>query len=240
MNQHLRSTNKLKTVKKYFFALALLFLFSGKSAKAQYIIDTGQIVTDTIKEVKKPKYIVFTGLVLTSDSLKAIPWVRIRSQQRGRIGYTDEWGHFDVIVKQGDSVYFELSEKRAELHIIPDTLTDPKYQVVKLMVQDTFSFPMIFIHAMPPKSLFDYYFVTRDVPDDEYERARKNLEAEELKEKMKLQMADASESYKALMSQRASALYYYKQVPPQNWLSPVAWAKFLSDWKAGKFKKKKK
>ncbi|MEN9318546.1 MAG: hypothetical protein RL712_1116, partial [Bacteroidota bacterium] len=34
-------------------------------------------------------YILFTGLVLTSDSLKPIPFVNIRTPKRGLIGFTD-------------------------------------------------------------------------------------------------------------------------------------------------------
>lgn len=222
-----------------FLTLVLLMFFSN--AKAQSVSDTSFKADSALMAVKvRPKYIIFSGLVVTSDSLRGIPWVLVRSKQRGRLGYSDEWGHFTVIVRQGDSILFEQTNKESELHVIPDTLTDPKYQVVKVMVEDTFSSPTIYIHAMPPKSLFDAIFLASDPPDDAYERARKNLEAEELKEQMKLKPADATSSYKQLFQERSSALYYYKQVPPQNWLSPVAWSKFLSEWKAGKYKKKKK
>lgn len=202
-----------------------------------------EIVVDTIPKANgkpRPKYIVFSGIVVTSDSLMGIPWVLIRSEQRGRLGYSDDWGHFSVVVRPGDSIYFEQLEKSTEMHVIPDTLTDSRYQVIKVMVQDTVSFPVIVIHALPPRSLLDYYFLNTPVPDDDYERARKNLEAEQLKEQMKLKPADALSSYKQLFNQRSDALYYYKQAPPQNWLSPVAWAKFMNEWKAGKYKKKKK
>jgi hypothetical protein len=46
------------------------------------------------------------------------------------------------------------------------------------MVQDTISMDAIFIRAMPLKSLFNNEFVHSDIPDDAYERARKNLENE--------------------------------------------------------------
>lgn len=230
-------SNKLKLViLSIFTALSL----SGiSSLKAQSV----SLPADSIEKPApkpKPKYIVFSGIIVTSDSLMGIPWVLIRSQQRGRLGYSDDWGHFSVIVKPGDSVYFEQLEKYTEMHIVPDTLTDPRYQVVKVMVQDTVSMPTIIIHALPPKTLFDSYFLNTPIPDDDYERARKNLEAEALKEEMKLKPADALNSYKQVFKQRSDALYYYKQAPPQNWLSPMAWAKFMNEWKAGKYKKKKK
>ena len=164
-------------------------------------------------------YILFTGLVLTADSLQPIPYVSIKNNRRGMIGYTNEYGHFDVIVKKGDTIWFNQVEKVASWHIIPDTLTQSRYHVVKLLTQDTINLPVIYIRALPLKTLFDYEFVNGDIPDDAYERARQNLEAEALKEQMKLKPADAKESQSLLAQTRASQLYYYKQAPPQNYLN---------------------
>lgn len=184
-------------------------------------------------------YILFTGLVLTSDSLKPLPYVTIKNQRRGMIGYTDLYGHFDVVVRKGDTIWFTQAEQVTSWHIIPDTLTASKYHVVKLMVQDTINLPIIFIRALPLKSMFDHEFVTSDIPDDAYERARKNLESEALKDEMKLKPADAKASQQLLAQTRANQLYYYKQAPPQNYLSPLVWAQFIQAWKRGDFKKKK-
>ncbi|MCC7299142.1 MAG: carboxypeptidase-like regulatory domain-containing protein [Bacteroidia bacterium] len=183
-------------------------------------------------------YILFTGLVLTSDSLKPLPYVSIKNNRRGLIGYTNEYGHFDVVVKKGDTIWFTQVEKVSSWHIIPDTLTRSRYHVVTLMAQDTLDLPAIFIRALPLKTLFDHDFVTADVPDDAYERARKNLEAEALKDEIKLKPADSKQSQQLLAKTRADQLYYYKQAPPQNYLSPYVWAQFLQAWKRGDFKKK--
>lgn len=186
-------------------------------------------------------YILFTGLVLTSDdSLRALPYVAIKNHRRGLIGYTNEVGHFDVVVKKGDTIWFTQAEKISEWHIIPDTLTANKYHVIKLMAQDTIDLPVIFIRALPLKTLFDHNFVNADIPHDQYERARQNLENEALKDEIKLRPADAKQSQQLLAQTRANQLYYYKQAPPQNYLSPLVWAQFIEAWKRGDFKKKKK
>jgi hypothetical protein len=185
-------------------------------------------------------YILLTGLVLTSDSLKPIPYVTIKNNRRGLIGYTDDYGHFDVVVRRGDTIWFLQAEKVSSMHVIPDTLTQSRYHVVKLMVQDTISLPVIFIRALPLKSMFDHEFVNNDIPDDAYERARKNLETEALKEELKMRPPDSKSSQALLAQTRANQLYYYKQAPPQNYLSPLVWAQFIEAWKRGDFKKKKK
>jgi hypothetical protein len=185
-------------------------------------------------------YILFTGLVLTSDSLQAIPYVTIKTQKRGMIGYTDVYGHFEVVVKKGDTIYFSEVEQSPSYSIVPDTLTASKYSVVKLMVQDTVTMDAIFIHAMPLKSLFNNEFVHSDIPDDAYERARKNLENEAMKDEYRLRPADANASQMYLAQSRVNRMYYYGQTPPQNYLSPSAWLKFFDAWKRGDYKKKPK
>jgi hypothetical protein len=189
---------------------------------------------------KSNPYILFTGLVLTSDSLKPIPYVNIRSSRRGLIGYTDISGYFDVVVKRGDTIFFQQIEKVASWHIVPDTLTGNRYNVVKLLTQDTIHIPAIFIRALPLKTLFNHEFVTRNIPDDALARARKNLENEAVKEELRLRPADAHAAQQILAQNRVQQLYYYKQAPPQNYLSPVAWMQFFEAWKRGDFKKKKK
>jgi len=189
---------------------------------------------------KNNPFILFTGLVLTSDSLKPIPFVNIRSTRRGLIGYTDINGYFDVVVKRGDTILFQQIEKIGSSHVVPDTLLGNRYNVVKLMTQDTIHIPAIFIRALPLKSLFNHEFVSRAVPDDALERARKNLENEAMKEELRMRPNDAHQTQSLLTQQRAQQLYYYQQAPPQNYLSPVAWMQFFEAWKRGDFKKKPK
>jgi hypothetical protein len=198
------------------------------------------IPQDTRAQKSSNPYILFTGLVLTSDSLKPIPYVAIKNNRRGLAGYTDLLGHFDIVALKGDTLWFTQAEKTTSWHVIPDTLTGNRYNIIKTMVQDTIDIPVIFIRALPSKSFFDHEFVNTTPPDDAYEIARKNLELEAAKEELKLRPADAKASQLMIAQSRVQQLYYYKQAPPQNYLSPVAWMQFLDAWKRGDFKKKKK
>jgi hypothetical protein len=215
-----------------------------KSRKIRFLCFVGILFTAQTLSAQIPKkdnpYILFTGLVLTSDSLKAIPFVNIRSHRRGLIGYTDINGYFDVVVKKGDTILFQQIEKQSSWHVVPDTLTGERYSVVKLLTQDTIHLPAIFIRALPIKSLFHHEFVHRNIPDDALERARKNLETESIKEELRLRPNDAHQAQSLLTQQRAQQLYYYQQAPPQNYLSPVAWMQFFEAWKRGDYKKKPK
>jgi len=209
--------------------IALLVFFGfNKSVKAQ-----------PIKPNPNNPYILFTGLVLTSDSLKAIPYVVIRNSQLGMLGHSDQSGYFNVIVRKGDTVDFIQIEQKPVRHIVPDTLTNSRYHVVTLMVQDTLTLPTIYIRAMPLKSLFDNTFVKQEIASDKYEIARQNLENERRKEEFKQRAPDAGSAQNYLTQARANQLYYYKQAPPQQIFSPAAWAQFIEAWKRGDFKKKK-
>ncbi len=211
--------------------------FRGMFILSTFLLFCNQAVAQR-KPQKNNPYILFTGLVLTSDSLKPIPLVSIKSSRRGLIGYSDENGFFDVVVRRGDTVFFIQVEKVSSSHIIPDSLTSNRYSVVKLMTQDTLHLSAIFIKALPLKTLFNHEFVNRDIPDDPLERARKNLENEAIKEELRLRPADAAQSQALLARNRAEQLYYYNQIPPQNYLSPTAWMQFFEAWKRGDYKKK--
>lgn len=184
--------------------------------------------------------IQFSGLVLTSDSLKAIPFCVISRGSHGVVGYSDIIGYFSFVAEKGDTLYFWHVEYESSIATIPDTVKGDRYYMVKLLTQDTINLPVMVIRPFPTRAAFDHVFVHKDIPDDDLERARKNLEAEELKEQMRMKQADARQSYNTLMQQRASLLYYQGQAPPMNIMSPLAWSQFFEAWKRGDFKRKKK
>ncbi|NNC85275.1 MAG: carboxypeptidase-like regulatory domain-containing protein, partial [Bacteroidia bacterium] len=49
---------------------------------------------------------------------------------------------------------------------------------------------------------------------------------------------DGSMNFKLANQQRSSQMYYAGQLPPNNLLNPIAWAKFIQAWKNGDFKRK--
>jgi hypothetical protein len=66
----------------------------------------------------------------------------------------------------------------------------------------------------------------------------RNMARADQKEQMTGMAMDASLNYKYSMQQYQSKLYYAGQLPPNNLLNPIAWAKFIKAWKNGDFKKK--
>ena len=89
------------------------------------------------------------------------------------------------------------------------------------------------------KEQFKEAFLTFDIPDDDYERARKNLDMAEMRERIDNYVPEPGLNFKYAMQEHTSRLYYIGQIQPFTILNPFAWAEFIKAWKEGKFKRKK-
>lgn len=167
-----------------------------------------------------------------------IPYVNIYIPGTGRGTVSDLNGFFSFVAKKGDEVRFSSVGFKSSTFVIPDTLSSYKYSMVKLMTTDTFFLDEAIIQPLPSRQMFDHYFVKADVPDDDLERARKNLEREAMREQMEKMGMDGAENSKYYLRQQAQKFYWAGQIPPMNIFSPIAWARFFEAWKRGDFKKK--
>jgi hypothetical protein len=189
---------------------------------------------------QQQKLVQLSGLVLTSDSLMGIPFATVLIKGTGRGTITDYQGFFSLVAPKGDKIEFScLGHKKMTVYI-PDTLSKDKYSVIQLMTRDTFFLPETQIFPWPSKEQFKQAFLSLNVPDDDYERAKRNLERERLKELGQAMPMDANENVDYFFRKESYKYYYYGQVPPMNIFNPLAWAKFIEAWKNGDFKRKDK
>lgn len=184
------------------------------------------------------KLVQFSGVVMTSDSLMGIPYVNVVTR-RTQIGtYSDLNGYFNFVAQKGDTIDFSCIGFKSSTYVIPDSLSKQKYSMIKLLTVDTLFLDAAVITPLPRREMFDYYFVNADIPDDDMERARKNLERDRLKEQAENLKPDGAESGKYYLTQQARSYYSAGQIAPNNLLNPFAWAQFFEAWKRGDFKKK--
>ncbi|GIV35139.1 MAG: hypothetical protein KatS3mg031_2674 [Chitinophagales bacterium] len=184
------------------------------------------------------RLIQLSGLVLTSDSLIGIPYATIIIKHEGRGTLSNYDGFFSLVVLPGDSVKFSAVGFRPEIIAIPDTFSRKKYSVIQLLTQDTIYLPETIIYPWPTKEEFRKAFLSLNIPDDDLERARKNLERERLKEIGSVMAMDANEATDYYFRTEAQKFYYAGQMPPQNIFNPFAWAQFIEAWKRGDFRRK--
>lgn len=215
-------------MKKYIIIL-LAIVFAGQAVKAQE--------QDTSAN---EKLVQFSGVVMTSDSLVGIPYVSVVIRRTKMGTYSNFDGYFTFVAEMGDTIDFSCIGFRKSYYVIPDTLHSQKYSMIKLMTEDTVFLDYTEINALPKRDMFDYYFVNADIPDDDMERARKNLERERLKEESEELRPDGAEAGKYHLAQQARAYYSAGQLAPNNLLNPLAWAQFFEAWKRGDFKRDKK
>jgi hypothetical protein len=187
-------------------------------------------------EKLKDSVVQLYGVVMTADSLRAIPsvTVMIKGQNRGTI--TNEQGVFSIVVMKGDIVEFTSIGYKPKLANIPRDLEGNQFSLLQLMVTDTVYLPATIIKPRPTKEQFERDFVNVDIPDDDLEIARKNTDESKRRVLARTLPRDGRESSNMFLRNNAQRYYYNGQAPPQNIFNPAAWAEFIQAWKRGDFK----
>jgi hypothetical protein len=215
---------------KAFLQLLLFVFVSFSSFKA-----TAQGNNDLVQ---------FSGVVVTADSLRPVPFAGITVTKTGRGTTSDYWGFFSIVVRKNDLISFSATGYKTGLFRIPDTLSENRYSLIQVMSSDTIMLTETVIYPWPSKEQFRHAFLTLNIPDDDIEIAKRNLAYMEMREiyghnyDPEKYGFTPGQSYHNYMSGQADKLYYNGQAMPNNLLNPIAWAKFIKAWKRGDFKKK--
>lgn len=188
--------------------------------------------------VSAQKVLQLSGLVLTSDSLMGLPYATVLIKGTGRGTVTDYQGFFSLVVAKGDTIEFSCVGHRTNSFIVPDTLSLDRYSVIELLTRDTVYLPETQIFPWPTKEQFKQAFLSINIPEDDYERAKRNLDRDRMKEIGMSMKMDGKENADFYFRNESYKYYYYGQVPPMNIFNPLAWAKFIEAWKNGEFKRK--
>jgi hypothetical protein len=205
------------------FVLYFLLLSAPFAVQAQF---------DKLKDSVVELY----GVVLTSDSLRAIPAVSIVVKGRNQGTYTNDQGVFSIVVMKGEQVEFSSIGYKPFTLIVPDTFHGNQYSIVQLMVTDAQYLPATVIRARPTREQFERDFINTRVPDDDIEIARQNNDAAKRRILSRGLPPSSSEAASTYLRQSAQKYYYQGQAPPMNIFNPVAWADFIQAWKRGDFR----
>jgi hypothetical protein len=176
------------------------------------------------------------GVIMTSDSLKAIPSVSVIVKNRNQGTYSSEQGVFSIVVLKGDEIEFSSVGYKTIDFKISDTFRGNQYSIIELMTNDAQYLPATIIKARPTREQFERDFVSTTVPDDDIEVARQNNSAAKRAVLSRSIPANAGEAASTYLRQAAQKYYYQGQTPPQNILNPLAWADFIQAWKRGDFR----
>jgi len=186
----------------------------------------------------KDSVVQLFGVVMTADSLQAIPAASVIVDKKGRGTITNDQGVFSIVVLKGDKIRFSSVGFKDKLIDIPQNLPGNQYSVIQLMVNDTAYLPATILRSRPTAAQFERDFVNTNVPADQLELARQATSAAKRRVLIATLPSDGREAVNMQLKQQAQKYYYQGQVPPMNILNPMAWADFIKAWKRGDFKKK--
>jgi CarboxypepD_reg-like domain len=184
----------------------------------------------------KDSVVQLYGVIMTADSLKAIPLVSVVVKGRNQGTYSNEQGVFSIVVLKGDVIEFSSVGYKPITINISDTFSGNQYSIVQLMVQDAQYLPATVIRARPTREQFERDFVNTPVPDDDIEIARQNNDATKRRVLARTLPLSAGEAASTYLRQSSQKYYYQGQAPPMNIFNPVAWADFIQAWKRGDFR----
>lgn len=187
----------------------------------------------------KDSVVQLYGVVMTADSLRALPGVSVVVEGQNRGTVTNETGVFSIVVLKGDKVEFTSIGFKPKFIEIPRDLKGNQYSLIQLMVNDTIYLPATVLKPRVSREQFERDFINTKVPDDEIAIARANNNEATRRFLMANLPADGREASSRYMRQQANRLYYSGQLQPINLFNPAAWSEFIQAWKRGDFRKKK-
>ncbi|MGZ5247410.1 MAG: carboxypeptidase-like regulatory domain-containing protein [Flavitalea sp.] len=186
----------------------------------------------------KDSVVQLYGVVMTADSLQAVPSVSVMVRGQNRGTFTNEQGVFSIVVMKGDQIQFTSIGYKPKLIDVPRNIEGNQYSIIQLMVTDTVYLPATIIRPRPTKAQFERDFVNTDVPADNYEIARQNTEESKRRILARSLPSDGTEAANYNLKNSAARYYYAGQAPPQNIFNPFAWNEFIKSWKRGDYKRK--
>ena len=202
-----------------------------------------QTTPEPPKEVaKSDKLLVqFSGVIVTEESgrMVPVPYAAVYIPTRNIGTSANYQGFFSIVAEKGETVHFSALGFRKTSYLVPSSLRDEQYSIVKIMSRDTILLDEAIIFPWPNRDHFKTEFLAMNVTNELERRALENVAAETLEKVRKVTPYDGQETGNIYLRQQARNYYYYGQTPPMNIFSPVAWQQFFQSWQNGDFKKKK-
>lgn len=190
---------------------------------------------EAFSQVKYRQLIQFSGVVVDKASLRPIPYTALIIKGTSHGTVCDNNGYFSFVAQSKDSIEFFAVGYKSNTYSIPDTLTD-RYALIHLMDKDTTILKPVTVYPWPSKEAFKQAFISLNLPDNDLDRAKKNLALAAKKAQMEGNPMDAQANFMNSMQQEYNKLYYAGQLPTNNLMNPLAWSQFINAWKDGSLK----
>lgn len=184
---------------------------------------------------EKSKPIQVSGVIL-GDSARRAAFVTVVDINSGnRWTYTDLKGYFSMVAFEGDTLVMNSVGYKTEYVIIPKNLENNFFSVVAQLKLDEVSLPMVNVFSITPEE-FKKLFLSIKIPDDDLERAKKNLDKQVMTALSSAMTMDGKENSTMFFNYNNTNNYYRQtgMVRPLPFLDPFAIYQFVKLWKEGK------
>ncbi len=207
------------------------------SAAIVLLCCAGRLQAQMAPEEEGRRVIQFSGLVVTGDSLAPVPYttVLVKNTRRGTI--TDYFGFFSIAVHELDTLRFSSVGFKEVYYVVPDTLTQRRYSAIQVMTRDTIYLAETMIYPWPTREQFRHAFIHTEIPDDDYDRAMRNLARADMRERLQNYPNTPGMNFRHVMNQTNERFYYAGQAPPMRIFDPLAWGQFIQAWREGRFRR---
>lgn len=203
---------------------SIFTLASSVNAQA----DSTQLMTGVVQ---------VSGLVVTGDSLRPIPYSTVYRARDARGTMTDPQGFFSIPVLEGDTLRFSSTGFITREVVIQSGGELNRISLVQPMSRDTVIINNAYIYPWPSRDAFRKEFMALGLEDNAYAIGQQAINPFDIYDRL----IDVGLDGQALASQdaREIALEYSNLggMPTTNLLNPVAWVQFLKALKNGDLKR---
>lgn len=188
----------------------------------------------TVTRAQEPKPIQFSGVILGSDTRQFVSFVSVVNKNSRRGMVSDYQGYFSLATTLPDTFIFSAIGYKDQTVTLPAVVSGDSYTQTVTLERDTFLLPSVTVYPWADVESFKRDFLTRPIPADAVEAARKNLQHEVLISMGKYQPMDGGQNSSIYFQQQARQMYYQGQIAPNQLLNPLAWAQFIRMIKEGR------
>lgn len=190
------------------------------------------------KTAAQARLIQYSGIVVSTDSAATpVPFASIFNKSLNLGAVANHQGFFSFASRVGDTIEVTSVGYRKSVVLVPDIPQNQGYTAIIFLQRDVKSLPETRVYPWLSKDQFRDAFINLDIPDDDLERARKNLNGETLAA-IGQNLRDPAINARQVLDAYSQTYYYKGQYQPQAILSPTAWMQFFEALQSGAYKKK--
>jgi hypothetical protein len=195
------------------------------------------ILTLCEANAQNERLVQLTGRI-RDELLQPLPYSHIFIMNNLRGTITDNQGKFSIVTEVHDTILFSCLGYKRKTFVVPGNLPEPFLTLEIILPQDTFFIGEVVIYPWKNYEEFKEAFLNLKLPDDDMERARRNIAL--LKTQIIMENnPNARENFQYVMERQYQETFIQGTVPSYQIFNPLAWVKFFEAIKRGDFKNKK-